>query len=156
MRYDDLVGRGLQRIERGGLQDYLDLGTEPRSQNRINREYLDSLVFEMRILGSTSADTTTSLFGQKLSGPVVSSPLCASRVMNSVYAEPDYLLDIAAGLADSGSLMMTGNSNSTCSRALSSKAHPSLTSSIPTKTRISSSNILRKQRNSAVARSGST
>jgi hypothetical protein len=29
--------------------------------------------------------------------------------MNSIYEEPDYLLDIASGLADSGSLMMTGN-----------------------------------------------
>lgn len=109
MRYDELITRGLERISRGGLRQYLDLGAESRSQNRLNREYLDSLVFEMRILGSRSAETTTSIFGQTLSGPVVSSPLCASRVMNSIYEEPDYLLDIAGGLADSGSLMMTGN-----------------------------------------------
>ena len=73
-RYSDIVTKGLERIRAAGMEPYLDLGAETRSQNRLNRQYIDSIVFEMRILGSTLADTSTTLFGHRLSVPVPTAP----------------------------------------------------------------------------------
>jgi 4-hydroxymandelate oxidase len=110
VRYGELIDAGLARIRARGLESYLDLGSETGTQNRMNRAYLESLVFEMRILGASSATTDTSLFGTALGSPIVASPLCASRVLDSIGPwDHPYLEQIAAGLADARSLMMTGN-----------------------------------------------
>jgi isopentenyl diphosphate isomerase/L-lactate dehydrogenase-like FMN-dependent dehydrogenase len=108
-RYSDIVSKGLERIRSAGMAAYLDLGAETRSQNRLNRQYIDSIVFEMRILGSTLADTKTELFGQALTVPILAAALCKSRVLERLGPwEIPYLEQIAAGLADAGSMMSTG------------------------------------------------
>lgn len=109
MRYDEILNKGLDRIRAAGMEPYLDLGGETRSQNRLNRQHIDSLVFEMRLLGSRPADTTTTLFGQTLTMPIVASAMCKSRVLEKLGPwETPYLEQIAAGLADAGSMMSTG------------------------------------------------
>jgi len=109
MRYSEILEKGLERIRAAGMEPYLDLGAETHSQNRLNRHYMDSLVFEMRILGSRQADTTTTLFGQTLSSPILASAMCKSRILERLAPwETPYLEQIAAGLADSGSMMATG------------------------------------------------
>lgn len=109
MRYQELVDQGLARIRAAGMEPYLDLGAETRSQNRLNRLYMDRLTFEMRILGSSPATTATSLFGQPLRMPVIASALCQSRVLERLAPwDTPYLEQIAAGLADAGSMMSTG------------------------------------------------
>src|SRR5438552_1669513 len=91
------------------MDEYLDLGAETRAQNRLNRIHMDSFVFEMRLLGSVAAQTSTSLFGSKLRAPIVAAAICESRILKRLAPwDPPYLEQIAAGLADAGSMMSTG------------------------------------------------
>ena len=109
MGYREIYDRGLERIRSIGMEPYLDLGAETRSQNRLNREHMDSFVFEMRVLDSQEADTSTTLFGARLRAPIVAAAICESRILKQLAPwDPPYLEQIAAGLADSGSMMSTG------------------------------------------------
>lgn len=109
MSYAEIWDEGLKRIRAIGMEPYLDLGAETRSQNRLNRRHLDSLVFEMRLLGSQAADTSTTLFGAKLRAPIVAAAICESRILKRLGPwEQPYLEQIAAGLAKAGSMMSTG------------------------------------------------
>ena len=109
MSYADIWEAGLQRIRAIGMEPYLDLGAETRAQNRLNRRHLDSLVFEMRLLDSVEADTSTTLFGTRLRAPIVGAAICESRILKRLGPwEQPYLEQIAAGLAKAGSMMSTG------------------------------------------------
>ena len=109
MGYAEIFASGLERIRSIGMEPYLDLGAETRSQNRLNRAHMESFVFEMRLLDSQPADTSTSLFGVKLRAPIVASAMCESRILKRLGPwDPPYLEQIAAGLADAGSMMSTG------------------------------------------------
>ena len=111
MGYREIFEQGMERIRSIGMDQYTDLGGETRSQNRLNREHIDSLVFEMRFLGSKpTVDTTTELFGKKLKAPILAAAMCESRILKRLGPwHPPYLEQIAAGLADSGSMMSTGD-----------------------------------------------
>jgi len=107
--YSELYAAGLERIRSIGMEPYLDLGAETRSQNRLNRHHMDSFVFEMRLLGSRHADTSTTLFGARLRAPIVAAAICESRILKRLGPwDPPYLEQIAAGLAKAGSMMSTG------------------------------------------------
>jgi 4-hydroxymandelate oxidase len=109
MGYREVLDAGLERIRSIGMEPYLDLGAETHSQNRLNRQHMDSLVFEMRILDAQEADTSTSLFGSRLRAPIMAAAICESRILKRLGPWDDpYLEQIAAGLADSGSMMSTG------------------------------------------------
>jgi len=109
LRYPEIYERGLERIRSIGMEPYLDLGAETRSQNRLNRRHMDSFVFEMRLLDSLQADTSTSVFGSKLRAPILGAAICESRILKRLTPwDPPYLEQIAAGLADAGSMMSTG------------------------------------------------
>ena len=63
----------------------------------------------MRLLDSQEADASTTLFGAKLRAPNVAAAICESRILKRLAPwDPPYLEQIAAGLADSGSMMSTG------------------------------------------------
>jgi 4-hydroxymandelate oxidase len=107
--YSEVYEQGLERIRSIGMEPYLDLGAESRSQNRLNRRHMDSFAFEMRLLDSQQADTSTTLFGAKLRAPIVAAAICESRILKRLAPwDPPYLEQIAAGLADAGSMMSTG------------------------------------------------
>ena len=110
LRYQELIDAGRSRIKTAGMDEYLDLGAESRSQNRINRAYMDELVFEMRILGSRNASIETEVLGQRLSTPILTSAFTESRVLETLpWTRPlEYLELIAEGVSDAGSMMMTG------------------------------------------------
>ena len=109
MGYREIYEQGLERIRSIGMEPYLDLGAETRSQNRLNRAHMDSFVFEMRVLASLHADTSTTLFGAKLRAPILAAAICESRILKRLTPwDPPYLEQIAAGLADTGSMMSTG------------------------------------------------
>ena len=109
MGYSELWSAGLERIRSIGMEPYLDLGAETRSQNRLNRRNMDSYTFEMRFLDSAEADTSTTLFGVRLRAPIIAAAMCESRILKRLgpWDEP-YLEQIAAGLAEAGSMMSTG------------------------------------------------
>jgi 4-hydroxymandelate oxidase len=107
--YREIYAQGLERIRSIGMEPYLDLGAETHSQNRLNRAHMDSFVFEMRVLDSHQADTATTLFGTKLRAPIVAAAICESRILKRLAPwDPPYLEQMAAGLADAGSMMSTG------------------------------------------------
>jgi len=107
--YREVYEEGLERVRSIGMEAYLDLGAETRAQNRLNRMHMDSFVFEMRLLGSAAAHTSTSLFGSRLRAPIVAAAICESRILKRLGPwDPPYLEQIAAGLADAGSMMSTG------------------------------------------------
>ena len=109
MGYREIYEQGLERIRSVGMEPYLDLGAETRSQNRLNRRHMDSFVFEMRMLDSVQSDTSTTLFGTKLRAPIVAAAICESRILKRLAPwDPPYLEQIAGGLADAGSMMSTG------------------------------------------------
>jgi 4-hydroxymandelate oxidase len=110
LRYNELVERALERIRSVGMEPYLDLGSETRSGTRLNREYMSAITIEMRLLNSKPATTATRLFGQELKAPIVASALCESRILKRLGPwDPPYLQQIARGLADTGSMMSTGD-----------------------------------------------
>jgi len=108
-RYDAILASGLEVLEKVGAAKFLNTGCETRSQVRINREYMDRLTFETRLIGTRPAQTEISLFGARLSMPVIAAPLSQSLVLDhlSPWDEP-YLEQIAGGLADAGTAMSTG------------------------------------------------
>src|SRR5262252_1866709 len=110
LRYNELVERALARIRPIGMEPYLDLGSETHSGTRMNRQYMDSISVEMRILNSKPASTAATLFGRSLKTPIIASALCESRILKRLGPwAPPYLEQIAAGLADAGSMMSTGD-----------------------------------------------
>jgi 4-hydroxymandelate oxidase len=110
LRYNELAERALERIHPIGMEPYLDLGSETRSGTRLNREYMSAITIEMRLLHSKPATTATRLFGQELKAPIVASALCESRILKRLGPwDPPYLQQIARGLADTGSMMSTGD-----------------------------------------------
>jgi 4-hydroxymandelate oxidase len=107
--YREIWDAGLERIRSIGMEPYLDLGAETRSQNRLNRQHMDSFAFEMRMLDSEKADTSTNLFGVRLRAPIIAAAICESRILKRLGPwDPPYLEQIAAGLAAAGSMMSTG------------------------------------------------
>jgi 4-hydroxymandelate oxidase len=112
MRYDEIVTKGLCILREAGIEHWLDLGAETQSQNRLNREYIDSLTFEMRLLGDGKwADTRTTLFGVDLPAPIMPAPLTVSRVINKLAMWEDPWLELfASGVARAGSVMWLGMS----------------------------------------------
>ena len=108
-RYDAILAAGLEVLEKAGAAQYLNTGSETRSQVRLNSEYMDRLTFETRLIGTQPARTDISLFGAQLSLPVIAAPLSQSLVLEhlSPWDEP-YLEQIAGGLADAGTAMSTG------------------------------------------------
>ena len=112
MRYDEITNEGLRILREAGIEHWLNLGAETQSQNRLNREYIDSLTFEMRLLGAGKwADTSTTLFGVDLPAPIMPAALTVSRVINKLSMWEDPWLELfASGVAEAGSLMWVGMS----------------------------------------------
>lgn len=112
MRYDEIVNKGLGILRDAGIEHWLNLGAETQSQNRLNREYMDSLTFEMRLLGDGQwADTRTVLFGTELPAPIMPAALTASRVITKLAMWEDPWLELfASGVAKAGSIMWVGMS----------------------------------------------
>ena len=124
MRYDEIIEEGLRVFEAAKIDKrWLDLGCETGSQNRINRQHIDSLTFEMRILGSEFADTRASLFGVKLPAPIMPAAIISSRVIDKLVKSElwhshtsysfdlDYMGEFARGVKDAESIMWWGTNS---------------------------------------------
>ncbi|HZQ49847.1 MAG TPA: alpha-hydroxy-acid oxidizing protein [Candidatus Dormibacteraeota bacterium] len=108
MQYDEIVSAGMAALEAAGAAKFLNTASETGAQARLNRAYMDAITFETRLIGSRPASTEINLFGARLRTPVIASSLSQSLVLDHLSWDEPYLLQIASGLADAGSAMMTG------------------------------------------------
>ena len=110
LSYRELYDTGMARIREAEALHLLDLGAETKSQNRLNREYMESLTFEMRFMDSDFANTKTTLFGHEVPYPIQSAAISDGRMLSQVaqYWEAPYLEDIAAGVSEADSWFWVG------------------------------------------------
>lgn len=110
LSYRELYDKGMERIREANASHLLDLGGETRSQNRLNREHIESLTFEMRFMDAVFADTKTTLFGHEVAYPIQSATISDGRLLSrlSQYWEAPYLEEIAEGVAEAGSWFWVG------------------------------------------------
>src|SRR5579875_201629 len=124
MHYDEIITEGLNSLRKANVPErWLDIGAETQHGNKLNREYIESITFEMRLLGSTFADTTSSIFGVRLPAPIMPATFMHGRVWDKMVQSGiwnerssfsftgDYLEDIAAGVADAQSIAWIGADN---------------------------------------------
>lgn len=71
--------------------------------NRITREYFDSLLLEMRLIGSTLPDTTLTLYGETFATPVMTAALSH---LNKLH--PDGMVELARGAKAANAVMWAG------------------------------------------------
>ena len=116
MHYDELLEQALEKMEASGMDEsWLNLGCETKSQNRLNREYMDRITFVTRLIEAAEADISTELFGVQLETPIISSVWARGRVLETLkhgsvawYKSPPYLEHIASALGSVGSMMGVG------------------------------------------------
>jgi len=110
LSYQELYDKGMARIHETGSLDLMDLGAETKSQNRLNREYMESLTLEMRFMDSDYASTKTTLFGHEVPYPIQCAAVCRSRLLDhaSPFWEAPYLEEFAQAVADAGSWFWAG------------------------------------------------
>jgi isopentenyl diphosphate isomerase/L-lactate dehydrogenase-like FMN-dependent dehydrogenase len=87
-------------IERGIASRY---GAVPGNSPRITREYIDSILIEMRAIDSVEASTEFELFGETFDTPVMTAALSS---LNDIH--PDGILEVARGAAAAGAVMWAG------------------------------------------------
>ena len=116
MQYNELLSRALARLEESGLgPDWLNLGCETKSQNRLNREFMDRLVFETRLIDAKRSDLKTELLGTTLSSPVIASTLSRGRVLENIkhpsipwFMSPPYVQQMARAVGAVGGMFGVG------------------------------------------------
>jgi isopentenyl diphosphate isomerase/L-lactate dehydrogenase-like FMN-dependent dehydrogenase len=113
MRFGEIWEKGLARIRELGREHDLVLGAETQAANRLNREYLDRLAFEMRLMDPVTPDLRTTLFGRDLPSPIVGAPLGFGRLLGLLTSHgpqygTGYLEPIAEGLRAAGTIMGLG------------------------------------------------
>jgi len=98
-----LLRDGNEKLREIGLGSYLDKGAETGNAMRQNREYVDSLTIETRLLDSVEACTEFQFFGQTYSMPIMTAalsgldPICKGG-----------LIEVAKAVAAVGSVMWVG------------------------------------------------
>ncbi len=110
LSYRELHEKGMERIRESNALDLLELGAETRSQNRLNREYMESLTLEMRLMDSGFATTKTILFGHDVPFPIHCAAICDGRLLNrlAAYWEEPYLEEFAHAVVEAGSWLWVG------------------------------------------------
>ncbi|MFN8455136.1 MAG: alpha-hydroxy acid oxidase [Anaerolineae bacterium] len=112
LSYQELYDKGMQRARESDALGLLDLGAETKAQNRLNRDYLESLTFETRFLGSSMANLQTTILGREVAYPIQCAPLCEGRFLNRVakqFWQGTYLEEIAQGVAEAGTWLWVGH-----------------------------------------------
>ena len=99
--------QGNEKLREKGLGTYLDHGVETGSVIKINREYIESLTIEMRLIDSVPSTTEISLFGKLLATPIMTGALSA---LTKICADP--MVELAKGVAEAGSAVWVGIGNS--------------------------------------------
>lgn len=94
---------GCRKLRELGMGFYLDTRAETGSSVSINREYLDSLTIEMRIIDTGDSSTEATYFGEKFQTPIMTGALSS---LNAICEEP--LVKVAQGAKACGALNFIG------------------------------------------------
>jgi isopentenyl diphosphate isomerase/L-lactate dehydrogenase-like FMN-dependent dehydrogenase len=116
MQYTELKSTALALLVESGLgPEWLNLACETQSQHRLNREYIDRIVFETRLIDATHADLKTELLGVSLTSPVIASTMSRGRVLENVkhtsvpwFMSPPYVEQMARAIGSVGSMFGVG------------------------------------------------
>jgi len=92
---------GEKKLQEKGIANKIT--ATPGSSARINREYLDSLLIELRTIDSVEASTSMELFGETFSTPVM---VAAISGLNNIC--PDGMTEVAKGAAAANAVMWAG------------------------------------------------
>ena len=96
------IEAGRQRMLERGIQKIR--GTETGNVVRINREFIDSILIEMRMIDAVDQpDTSYSLFGKNFKTPVMSAALSG---LDNI--KPHGMATLAKGMAAAGACMWAG------------------------------------------------
>jgi 4-hydroxymandelate oxidase len=88
-------------------------GAETGLALKLNREYLDSLMIETRVLDAVEASTEFKLFGESFATPVMVAALSG---LGGVH--PDGMVEVAKGAAAAGAVMWAGIGDETELKAI--------------------------------------
>ena len=86
--------------EKGIVSRY---GANRGNSLRITRDYLDSILIEMRVIGAVQASTGFKLFGEDFATPVMTAALSGLREIH-----PDGMVEVARGAAAAKAVMWAG------------------------------------------------
>ena len=98
---DDIRKDGEQKLQQRGVASKLT--GMPGNSVRITREYLDSLLVELRTIGAAEANTKMELFGQTFSTPVM---VAAISGLDNIC--PNGMVEVARGAAAANAVMWAG------------------------------------------------
>ena len=99
----EIYTRGKEKLAEIGYKRIYPPESDTAATLKVNRQYLDALFFRTKFFNPVQVETSLTLFGKSLRTPVFCSPMSGFNQLSS-----SALIDIAAGLKNSGSLMMLG------------------------------------------------
>ena len=110
LSYREMYDAGMDRIRETGAEEMTNLGSETKSQNRLNREYMESITFEMRFMDSSFASTETTILGHHVDYPIQCAAMCRSRLLDraSPFWESPYMEAFTEALKEAGTWMWAG------------------------------------------------
>lgn len=98
-----LLREGQMKLQEVGIGRFLESTAETCSTVRINRQYLDSLTIEMRVIDAVTASTEMNLFGKSFATPVMTGAMSG---LGSICANP--MVEIAKGVLAAGAVNWVG------------------------------------------------
>jgi len=98
-----LLAEGQAKLQELAIGPFLASSAETGSGVRLNRQYLDSLTIELRIIDAKPASTEMNLFGKAFTTPVMTGALSG---LGAVYANP--LAETAKGVLAAGAVNWVG------------------------------------------------
>ncbi|MDR0615849.1 MAG: alpha-hydroxy-acid oxidizing protein [Synergistaceae bacterium] len=98
---DSYIAEGEKKLQESGIMGRY--GANRGNSTRITRDYLDSMLIEMRVIGSVPASTEFKLFGETFASPVMTAALSGLKEIH-----PDGMVEVARGAAAARAVMWTG------------------------------------------------
>lgn len=98
---ENYLNDGEKKLQEKGIASRYSAA--PGNSVRITRDYLDSLLIEMRAIDSVVSDTKVKIFGESFSTPVM---IAALSGLDKV--RPDGMVETAKGAAAAGAVMWSG------------------------------------------------
>ncbi len=103
MNYEELYNKGMEKLREHSLDANREFGAETGASIKKDRDFLDSLSFEMRLIDSREACISTNILGYDLKTPIMPGAMSG---MGPLADDP--LVAVARGVKEAGSMMWVG------------------------------------------------